>query len=184
MGSSKIREKHSKVAGGKKDQEVAGEILVPGLEEIAQIDKSSLDLFTDIVEAASLKTQVESIRSLVRSVRAEKYEIVSTVLVSWYFHCSGPLKKVLSNCVNSVKDPDLQSLISAELRSQVGSLTRDPDLVPRLLAGFDNFPLCEAAVLSERDSLVSLVVTQLEEEVDTLTKGRVEHCRGISSFMP
>ena len=170
MGSSKIREKHSKVAGGKKDQEVAGEILVPGLEEIAQIDKSSLDLFTDIVVAASLKTQVESIRSLVRSVRAEKYEIVSTVLVSWYFHCSGPLKKVLSNCVNSVKDPDLQQLLSTEIRARVSGLTRGPELVPQLLAGFDNFPLYEAAVVSERDSLVGLVVSQLEEEVGGLAQ--------------
>ena len=184
MGSSKIREKHSKGSGGKKNPEVAGESLVPSLEEIAQIDNSSLELFREIVEAESLKAQVERIRTLVKTVTAEKYEIVSTVLVRWYFHCSGPLKKVLSNSVNSVKDPDLQSLISAELRVQVVSLTRGPDLVPRLLAGFDNFPLCEAAVLSERDSLVSLVVTQLEEEVDTLTKGRVEHCRGISSFMP
>ena len=171
MGSSKIREKHSQGSGGKKNPEVAGETLVPGMEDIALIDNSSLELFRDIVEAESLKTQIERIRTLVKTVTAEKFQIVSTVLVRWYFQCSGPLKKVLSNCVNSVKDQDLQSLISAELRVQVLGLTRGPHLAPNLLAGLDNFPLCEAAVLAERDSLVGLVVTQLEQEVDMLTGG-------------
>ena len=49
------------------------------------------------------------------------------------------------------------------------SLTRGPGLAPHLLAGFDNFPLFEAAVLSERDSLEALLVTLLEEEVETLS---------------
>ena len=79
MGSSKIREKHSKGSGGKKNPEVASESLVPSLEDIGQIDNSSVELFRDIVEAESLKTQVERIRTLVKTVPAEKFEIVSTV---------------------------------------------------------------------------------------------------------
>ena len=83
MGSSKIREKHSKGSGGKKNPEVAGESLVPGMEDIALIDNSSLELFRDIVEAESLKTQIERIRTLVKTLTAEKFQIVSTVLALW-----------------------------------------------------------------------------------------------------
>ena len=175
MGSSKIREKHGK--GGQ--ERGAKEILVPGLQEIANIDANSTDIFSEVLEATSLDSQVQCIRSLLKTVTPEKYKIVSVVIVKWYFNCSGGLKKVISNSLNTVKEPELERLISEEIALHVKTVTRETrsqtsaQTVLQLLAGFDNFPLLERVVLEERTAVVRFVTSVLEELVERLTGEKV-----------
>ena len=184
MGSSKIRDKHSKGGGSG-----ACESLLPGMEQIrdmTDISSNTLQLFSQVLEAPDLKTQVECIRSLLKTVTTENYQIVSIVIVKWYFHCSAGLKKVISNSLNSLQDSELEQLISAQFSLHVRALAMavesragegegarvgaGAEAVRQLLGGFDNFPLLERVIREEREAVLRFVLELLELQVERLTE--------------
>ena len=150
------------------------ESLVPNVDDIQQIDSASVEMFESVLNAASLSDQVESVKSLFSSLASDKHQIVSIVTVQWYFHLplGSGLRKVISNCLNQIKDPELADLVIEQIRVHSRKILEQPpvpvsEVIRRFLTAFDNFKLGSQAVLAESDLLLEFLLetlhTQMEE---------------------
>ena len=176
MGSSKIRDKNK--GGDEKRKSMPSEGLVPNIEDIQQIDRDSVELFRPVLSAACLSDQVECVKSLFSSVASDKHQIVSIVSVQWYFNLSlgSGLRKVISNCLNQIKDPELSDLVIEQIRDHARKILGDPhyshesesDVIRRFLSAFDNFKLGSQAVLAESELLMEFLLDTLTSQMEEL----------------
>ena len=186
MGSSKIRDKNK--GGDEKRRSVPSERLLPNEDDIQQIDGASVELFRPVLSAASLSEQVDGVKSLFSSVTSDKHQIVAIVSVQWYFSLSlgSGLRKVISNCLNQIKNPELSDLVVEQIRVHSRNILEHPpdpvsDVIRRFLTAFDNFKLGSQAVLAESDLLMEFLLDTLssqmeeagEEDILAVEKARV-----------
>ena len=186
MGTSKIRDKNK--GGDEKRKSVPCESLVPNVDDIQQIDGASVEMFRPVLEASSLSDQVDSVKNIFSSVQSDKHQIVSIVTVQWYFHLplGSGLRKVISNCLNQVKDQELSDLVVEQIRVHSRNILERPpdpvsDVIRRFLTAFDNFKLGSQALLAESDLLMKVLLETLssqmeeagEEDILAMEKARV-----------
>ena len=151
------------------------EILVPDGDDIQQIDVSSVELFSPILNASFLSDQVEGVKRLLGSVESDTHQIVSIVTVQWYFNIplGSGLRKVISNCLNQIKDPDFSDLVVEQIRVHARNSLQHPtdhvsDVVRTLLAIFDNFKLGIQAVLAESERVLGFLIETLNDQMEDL----------------
>ena len=178
MGTSKIREKNK--GGGSKCLDKNPVVLNPTLDDVGQIDPSSVELFQNIFNSDSLTSQIENIRTLIKTVASEKYQIVAIVSVQWFFNSdySCGIKKVISNCLNQIKDDEFSGLlaeqISSQIHKQIGYINISGDecrmtIIKNILSMFDNFKLGEKAVLADRcREIVEFILQTLEFQMENI----------------
>ena len=172
MGSSKIRDKNKGGGGGKKKSSKDIERLAPDLEDISQIDGSSVEIFSQVFEAGCLTSQLDSIKTLLQSVPEDKFQIVSIVIVQWYFNCqpNSGIRKVISNSLNQVKVTEFCSLLSEQISVHVKNMiqnqnTSDKYVIHNVLVCVDNFRLGQQRVLSESKTVLAFVLETLENQM-------------------
>ena len=164
------------------------ESLFPNIDDIQQIDGASVEMFRPVLEAPSLSDQVDRVKSLFSSVDSDKHQILSIVTVQWYFHLplGSGLRKVISNCLNQIKEADLSALVVEQIREHSRQMLEHPpdpvsDVIRRFLAAFDNFKLASQAVLAESDLMMEFLLETLsaqmeeagEEDILAVEKARV-----------
>lgn len=164
------------------------ESLVPNVDDVQQIDGASVEMFRPVLEASSLSDQVTRVKSLFSSVDSDKHQILSIVTVQWYFNLplGSGLRKVISNCLNQIKEADLSDLVVEQIREHSRQILVHPpdpvsDVIRRFLASFDNFKLASQAVLAESDLLMEFLLETLsaqmeeagEEDILAVEKARV-----------
>ena len=90
----------------------------------------------------------------------------------WYF--SSPLKsalrKVIGNCMNSIKSTQLAEAVTERVTSKVSSLCKDEEdasmAVSRILGCFDNCRLGEAGVAAAGDQVPAFLMSTVERRVE------------------
>ena len=154
------------------------ERLLPNEDDIQQIDGASVELFRPVLSAASLSEQVDGVKSLLSSVTSDKHQIVAIVSVQWYFNLSlgSGLRKVISNCLNQIKNPELSDLVIEQIRDHARKILGYPhfsdesesDVIRRFLSAFDNFKLGSQAVLAESNLLMEFLLDTLTAQMEEL----------------
>ena len=149
------------------------EILVPDIEDLKQIDKSSVDLFREVLEASNLANQVDKIRSLMRSISKDRFQISAIVFIQWYFNCDSKsgIRKVLSNCLNSIKDEEFKALVKEQVSVHIKKecLEQDKksaDVVKKILFAFENFSIGEAGIQDEAESVINFLTSEMEKQIE------------------
>ena len=172
MGSSKFRDKNKGQEGQKGSVKVK-EVLVPDMEDISQISESSVEIFRAVFDASDLTSQVDSVKNIVKTVTSDQYQIVSIVLVQWYFNSTNNFRKVISNSLNQVKDEELRSLLSEQISLHVSKMiveesTDATDVVRKLLSSFDNFKLGAEGVLANSEAVTRFLLNTLESQMEAV----------------
>ena len=172
MGSSKIRDKNKGQEGQKGSVKVK-EVLVPDMEDISQISESSVEIFRAVFDASDLTSQVDSVKNIVKTVTSDQYQIVSIVLVQWYFNSTNNFRKVISNSLNQVKDEEWRSLLSEQISLHVSKMideesTDATDVVRKLLSTFDNFKLGADGVLANSEAVTRFLLNTLESQMESV----------------
>jgi len=178
MSTSKVRGTSN--GGSNTNSTKPKEILIPDIEDISQIDPSSVDFFKSIVEAENLAVQVDCIKDLMKNISKDKFQISSIVLVQWYFNCAlkSGIRKVISNCLNTVKDEEFTSLVKEQISVHIKKACMDEDgasvvTVKRILLAFDNFVHGEAGILAESETVIKYLMNLLQEQIENVCEGDI-----------
>eukprot|EP00092_Neocalanus_flemingeri_P015147 GFUD01016364.1.p1 GENE.GFUD01016364.1~~GFUD01016364.1.p1 ORF type:complete len:1852 (-),score=400.17 GFUD01016364.1:67-5622(-) len=178
MSTSKVRGTSN--GGSNANSTKPRENLIPDIEDISQIDSSSVEFFKPIVEAENLALQVDGIRDLMKNISKDKFQISAIVLVQWYFNCGlkSGIRKVISNCLNTIKDEDFASLVIEQISVHIRKACDEEegtsvDTVKRILLLFDNFKYGESGILAESGTVLKFLMNQLEDQIENVCEGDI-----------
>ena len=156
------------------------EILFPDLDDISQIDSSSVYLFKAIVSAKNLGQQVDCLKDLMKNLSEDKFQITAIVLVQWYFTSGlkSGFRKVIANCLSAIKDDKFASLVTEQISVHIRKVCADDngargEAVKRILLAFDNFALGECGILAESETVIRFLTTRLQDQVENVCEGDV-----------
>ena len=177
MSTSKVRGTSN--GGSNTNSTKPKEILVPDSEDISQIDPSSVDFFKPIVSADNLADHVDQIKILMKNMTKEKFQITAIVLVQCYFKCGlkSGIRKVISNCLNSIKDEEFASLVKEQISVHIRKVCEEDvvsvETVKRILLAFDNFVHGESGILAENETVIKFLTSQLKEQIENIREGDI-----------
>ena len=145
-------QRHCKMPGGGGSSRHA-ELLSPGKAEVEKQWQVAAHLLLPVLQALHLEEQVEKVKQAVVEVKEEASDALAEVLVLWYF--TSPLKsavrKVIGNCMNSIKSTQMAEALTEQVTIKVILLCKEKEddasmAVSRILGCFDNCKLGEAGV--------------------------------------
>jgi len=178
MSTSKVRGTSN--GGTNSNSSKPRENLVPDIEDISQIDSSSVEFFKSIIEAENLALQVDNIRDLMKNISKDKFQISAIVLVQWYLNAGlkSGIRKVIANCLNTIKNDEFATLVTEQISVHIRKLCVEEegtsaDTVKRILLAFDNFKLGESGILAESGTVVKFLMNQLEEQMENVCEGDI-----------
>ena len=151
------------------------ELLRPGQVELEKQWHVAAHLLLPVVHAVHLEEQVEKVKQAVLDVDEEAKDALAEVIVRWYF--TSPLKsavrKVIGNCMNSLKSSELSKAVTEQVTLNVSLLCKQEEeeedaslAVSRILGCFDNCKLGEAGVVAAGDQVSRFLKVTVEKRVE------------------
>ena len=148
------------------------ELLRPGKAEVEKKWQPASHLLLPVLQACHLEEQVEKVKQAVAEIDDEASAALAEVLVLWYFN--SPLKsavrKVIGNCMNSIKSTQLANALTEQVTVRVSLLCKEEEdasmAVSRILGCFDNCKLGEAGVTAAGEQVPAFLMSVVERRME------------------